>query len=126
MSFSAPPSSIPGSGKILLDEYGALNVTGAYPTVTGWLNSGAIDSSSTGVLALSGMSSGSINMASYGGLALGAVTAGATYSGVLTPSGSTYRLGGGGHAQRDCQPDRPEPYPSQSRRRQRGNRNRCS
>jgi autotransporter-associated beta strand protein len=89
-------NSIPGSGKILLNESGTLIVTGAYPTVMGWLNSGDISVNSSGVLALSGMSSESINMAPYGSLALGAVAAGATYSGVLTPSGSTYRLGGGG------------------------------
>ena len=49
-------NSIPGSGTILLNAPGALNVTGAYSTVTGWLNSGKISAASTGVLALAGTS----------------------------------------------------------------------
>jgi autotransporter-associated beta strand protein len=93
-------SSIPTTGTILLDTPGALNVGGAYSTATGWLNSGAINVNSTGAVAISGTSNESIDMAgpnfNYGSLALGAAAPGATYSGVLTPSGSTYRLGGGG------------------------------
>ena len=92
-SLAAIPS---GSGTILINAPGALNVTGAYSTLTSWLNSGMISVNSTGALALSGAIKTIATMGSYGGLSLGAVAAGATYSGTLTPSGSTYNLGGGG------------------------------
>ncbi|MGO9111564.1 MAG: autotransporter-associated beta strand repeat-containing protein [Thermoguttaceae bacterium] len=89
-------SSIPNNGLISINAPGALDVTGAYSTVTGWLSSGKINVGSTGALALSGMSNETINMGAYRNLALGAAAAGATYSGVLTPSGSTFNFGGGG------------------------------
>jgi autotransporter-associated beta strand protein len=92
----ASTSAIPASGTILVTQSGALNVAGAYSTVTGWLNSGKINPASNGVLAISGTSSESINMAGYATLGLGATAPGATYSGVLTPAGSTFYLGGGG------------------------------
>ena len=69
-------------------------VTGAYSTVTNWLNSGKIATASAGALALTGTDSEAISMGSYASLSLGA--SGADYSGTLTPSGSIYRLGGGG------------------------------
>jgi autotransporter-associated beta strand protein len=92
----ASPSSIPGSGTILISGSGALNVTGAYSTVGGWLASGKISSASNGALALTASSNENINMAGYPQLSLGAASPGTTYSGVLTPAGSTYYLGGGG------------------------------
>jgi autotransporter-associated beta strand protein len=92
----ASTSSIPASGLILLGSSGALNVTGAYSTVAGWLNSGEIDPASTGVLALTDTSNENINMGGYGGLLLGAAAPGATYGGVLTPMGTTFAFGGGG------------------------------
>ena len=91
-------AALPGSGKILLGSSGALNITGAYSTVTGWLNSGTIDPASTGVLALTGTSNENINMSGYGGLALGASAPGATYGGTMMPSGTAYAFGGGGGA----------------------------
>jgi uncharacterized protein (TIGR03790 family) len=92
------PSAMPGSGAILLNKPGALNVTGAYTTVSGWLSSNRIDPASTGVLALVGTSNETINMSGYAGLSLGAAAAGTTYSGTLTPAGTTFALGGGGGA----------------------------
>jgi autotransporter-associated beta strand protein len=89
-------TSVPGSGQISIIAPGALNVTGAYSTVTGWLGSNQINVNSTGALALSGTSNETINMGAYGNLTLGAVAPSATYNGVLTPSGSTFNFGGGG------------------------------
>jgi autotransporter-associated beta strand protein len=79
---------------------GAMAVTGLYTTVAGWLNSGLINPSSGGALALMVNSSENINMsagAGYTNLSLGAMT-GSTlnYTGTLTPFGTTYRIGGGG------------------------------
>ena len=63
--------------------------------MTGWLGSNDLNTASAGALALTGTSSETINMSGYTSLSLGASGA-ATYSGALTPAGSTYRLGGGG------------------------------
>src|SRR5439155_12611192 len=60
---------------------------------------GRINPSSAGVVAATVDSSNSLNFsaagANLGSVSFGAVGA-ATYSGTLTPNGSTYRLGGGG------------------------------
>ena len=50
-------NSVPTSGSILINSGGAVNVTGAYSTITGWLGSGKITASSSGALALTGNSS---------------------------------------------------------------------
>jgi fibronectin-binding autotransporter adhesin len=91
-------NSIPGSGKITISGPGAVNVSGAFSTVSGWLNSNEISTASNGALALAlvGTSNESINIGNYSQLSLGAASPGTTYSGVLTPAGSTYYLGGGG------------------------------
>ena len=74
----------------------ALASAGSYNTVTGWLNSGKIATASAGALALIAASdTETINMGSYASLSLGA-SGNVTYSGTLTPSGTTYHLGGGG------------------------------
>ena len=85
------------ASSILINAGGVLDVSGPYTTVAGWLGSGVISPSSSGILALSGSDNETLNLSSsgYGGLGLGAVAAGATYSGSLTPTGTTYRLGGG-------------------------------
>ena len=72
-----------------------LGSDGIYSTVTGWLTSGKIAVASPGAVALIADDSEPISMGSYASLSLGASGA-ATYSGVFTPSGSTYNLGGGG------------------------------
>ena len=91
-------NSVPGSGTVLINQAGAVNVSGAFSTVTGWLNSGRISTASSGALALALATTNNetINMAGYPQLSLGAASPGTTYSGVLTPAGSTYFLGGGG------------------------------
>jgi autotransporter-associated beta strand protein len=97
LSFSSL-NSLPASGTVLINQSGAVNVTGAYSTVTGWLTSGRINTASSGALALAlvGSSNESINMGGFPQLSLGAASPGTTYSGVLTPAGTTYYLGGGG------------------------------
>lgn len=87
-------NSLPTTGKVLINNGGVLGV-GAYSNVTNWLNSGVIDTNSVGAILLNGASSETINMGAYGSLMLGAAQ-NATYTGALTPSGTTYRLGGGG------------------------------
>ena len=47
-------SSSAMAGSILINAGGALNVAGPYTTIAGWLGSGAISTSSSGVLALAG------------------------------------------------------------------------
>jgi autotransporter-associated beta strand protein/parallel beta-helix repeat protein len=93
-------SSVPTVGKILIQSGGALDVSGAYSSVTAWLNSNAIHTASAGALALTGNSNENINLAVAGGgayanISLGSVGAN-SYSGTLTPAGNTYYLGGGG------------------------------
>ena len=63
--------------------------------MNGWLTSGKITTASAGGLALIANDSEAINMGSYGSLSLGG-SGNVTFSGTLTPSGSTYNLGGGG------------------------------
>ena len=87
-----------GSGNVTIQSGAAVALaqTGTYSTVTGWLNSGKIASASTARLALIATSdTETISMGSYASLSLGAI-GNVTYSGTLTPSGTTYNLGGGG------------------------------
>jgi fibronectin-binding autotransporter adhesin len=86
-------TSLPGS--VFIDTNGALNSGGAYANVTAWLGSGKIATGSTGVIALTGNSAENINFSGFGTLGLGASSA-TTYTGTITPAGTTYRLGGGG------------------------------
>ena len=90
-------AAAPSTGLITINSNGILIAVTAYTTVMGWLNSNKISTSSTGTIAIQAESSSeTINMGSYSGLSLGSNTATCTYSGTLTPSGSTYRLGGCG------------------------------
>ncbi len=85
-----------GTGNIILNSGGALNVAGAYNTVSLWLASGKLNTASGGALALTAISSSeTISMAGFPSLSLGAVAT-TTYTGTLTPTVSTYKLGGGG------------------------------
>lgn len=87
--------AIPSTGTTMINSGGAVLVSGAYTTAQNWLNSGKINTASTGALAFTAANSGAINMGSYTNLSIGANGA-YTYSGTLTPAGSTYRFGGGG------------------------------
>ena len=97
----ANSSALPSYGSatnVTINYGGALAVSGATNTVTGWQGTGNIATSSAGALALTGNTSNeAISMANYPALSLGA-TGSTTYSGSLTPSASTYYLGGGGGA----------------------------
>jgi autotransporter-associated beta strand protein len=90
-------SAVPDSGTITIDAGAALTLapSGTYSTVTGWLSSGKIAAASAGAVALIASSSEAISMSGYASLSLGA-SGSVTYSGILTPSGTTYNLGGGG------------------------------
>jgi fibronectin-binding autotransporter adhesin len=84
------------SGGSITMTAGALNITGAFPTVASALPS--ITTSSTGAVALTGDSSENIDFTSNGGYAnlfLGAA-ANSNYTGTITPANGTYNLGGGG------------------------------
>ena len=88
-------SAIPASGLIQINGPGALNISGAYTTVMGWLGSGKINPNSTGALALTASSNENINFAGYNTVSLGA-TGNQFYTGTITPASSGYNLGGGG------------------------------
>ena len=90
-------NAVPGSGSITINSGAAVALAsfGPYGTVAGWLNSGKITSASAGALALIAASdTETINMSGYPNLSLGA-SGNVTFSGTLTPSGTTYNLGGG-------------------------------
>ena len=92
-------AAVPPAGSITLNTGGAVeaNASDPYTTVMGWLGSGKISTSSAGAIALSYTSNlaENISMGSYTNLSLG-TTGYVTYTGTLTPAGSTYYLGGGG------------------------------
>jgi autotransporter-associated beta strand protein len=90
----------PGTGKIVINSGGALvaNNPNLITTAQSWLNSGKINTGSTGALALAANTSGlNLSTGGYSGLYVGAKAGGYyTLSGTFTPSGNVYRLGGGG------------------------------
>ena len=90
--------AIGGSGASVFVAPGAVAAAG-YAIDQGFL--GRIAPSSSGVVALAANSANNLNLSSsaanLSAVSIGALGA-ATYSGVLTPSGSTYRFGGGGGA----------------------------
>lgn len=94
------PLAIPSAGpSVTVNRGGALAGDGAYGTVTDWLNSGRIVTSSAGALALTADSGEYLDLTVAGGglytnLSLGA-SGEVSYSGTLTPIGGVRRLGGG-------------------------------
>ena len=63
------------AGSVLINSGGALNASGPYTTIAGWL--GVISPSSSGVLALVGADNETVNLSSsYSGLWLGAAPPG--------------------------------------------------
>ena len=102
---TAIPYALPGAGQITIGTGGALAATpilssGTASPVSDWLNTGLIAANPVGAIALtnSAVDSEAITLSSTTStLSLGAVVgASATFSGTLTPSGTTYYLGGGG------------------------------
>jgi autotransporter-associated beta strand protein len=87
-------TGLPATGNITVNGAGALNVTGPFVTVGDWLGSGRITTGSSGSLALTADSSDNITLGAYGNLMIGA-SVNSFYTGTITPSGLTYRLGGG-------------------------------
>lgn len=87
-------TALPATGNITINGAGALNATGPFFTVADWLGSGRITTNSSGSLALMGDSSENITLGAYTSLIIGA-SMNSFYSGTITPSGTTYRLGGG-------------------------------
>lgn len=83
------------TGLITINSGGTLNAAGALTTVTEWLDAGTIAQVSTGAIALTSDSFEDINFANYPTVRLGA-SVNATHSGIITPAGTNYRLGGGG------------------------------
>jgi fibronectin-binding autotransporter adhesin len=67
----------------------------AVPSVAAWLDTGNVAPSSSGVIAQAGDSAENIDFTAHPNLILGAFPS-SNYSGVITPGGNTYRLGGGG------------------------------
>ena len=96
----ASAAAIPGIGeRIFLNNYSAVAVDGAYPTVTAWLQSGRISVGSIGAMALSADSAEGIDFSAAAGGAYAAMSLGAvgdvTYTGNLAAVGGVRRLGGG-------------------------------
>ncbi len=88
----ASSAAIGGSGANVNANYGA-TVAAGYAMDQDFLNRLAL--SSSGVAALAADSGNALSFSGFAALRLGALGT-ANYSGVLTPSGTTYRLGGGG------------------------------
>ena len=89
---SLPPRSI-----VTINHGAAMAATSLY-TPADWLSSGVIAPGSSGALALTANCDQDLNLQSpttYALLSLGS-SGNNTYSGTLTPVGTTYRLGGGG------------------------------
>ena len=85
-------ASIGGGSGSVTANYGATAAAG-YAVDQDFLD--RLATSSSGVAALAADSGNSLSLAGFANLRLGAVGL-ATYSGTLSPSGTTYRLGGGG------------------------------
>jgi fibronectin-binding autotransporter adhesin len=87
------------SSSAVAGSNGSINVAASataaagYPIDQGFVNQ--LSASSAGVAALAADSANNLSLVGFSALRLGAV-GNATYSGTLTPSGTTYRLGGGG------------------------------
>ena len=94
----AAPGSIGGSGRSVTVANGGI-AAAAYPMDNGFLNR-IVQNSNTSVMALVVSSSNNLDFSSTAGASLPNASLGAigsqVYSGTLTPSGSSYRLGGGG------------------------------
>jgi fibronectin-binding autotransporter adhesin len=101
-------TSLPAAGSILINTGGGLvgSTTGPYATLSGWLGSGRINTSSSGAILLTATSdldntnSQAVDMTGYSSLFLGMsglVNLGAAntvvFNGSIIPAGSTYRIG---------------------------------
>jgi fibronectin-binding autotransporter adhesin len=96
--------ALPSTGSILIGASGGLISvagSGAFTSPQAWLSSGRIDTASTGAILLTGTTNNqNVDFTGYDSLFLGVsglVNLGGpnlvSYSGTITPAGSTYRLG---------------------------------
>ena len=92
LSFAA--GSLPAIGAVTINAGGGLVATGPSTGPAAWLASGRIAAGSAGSILFDGDSAENVSLGGYGSLSLGA-SQDAIYSGVITPAGSDYRLGGG-------------------------------
>jgi fibronectin-binding autotransporter adhesin len=92
LSFAA--GSLPAVGAVTIGTGGGLVATGPYAGPAAWLASGRIATGSSGSILFDGDSAANVSFVGYGSLSLGA-SEDAIFSGVVTPAGSEYRLGGG-------------------------------
>ena len=96
LAFSSS-AAMPTGTVVSINNGAAVAATPLY-SPAGWLSSGAIAASSNGAFALTASCAEDLSFQSpttYASLSLGS-SGSNTYSGVLTPAGTTYRLGGGG------------------------------
>ncbi len=100
---SVDSASSVGSALVMINTGGTLAAGPTYGSGIDQNFLGLINTASTGVVALGADSANPLNFSGFSSLSLGAIPgSGAmtqntfTYSGVLTPNGSTYLLGGGG------------------------------
>lgn len=89
----ASANALPAGSTITINSGGALDITGAFPTVASALPS--IATTSAGAVALTGDSSENIDFTNYSSLSLGAQV-NSNYTGTITPGSNGYNLGGGG------------------------------
>lgn len=92
LSYAA--GSLPGVGSVTINAGGGLVASGPHAGPAAWLASGRISAGSSGSILLESDSTEAVSLVGYGGLSLGA-SEDATLSGLITPAGSGYRLGGG-------------------------------
>ena len=95
LAFASTGAVPAGTANVTVNPGGVLLATGAYSTLSGWINSGNIASRSSGVLAMvGGTDNGSLSLANYPTLWLSA-SGSATYSGTLTQSSTNNNYFGG-------------------------------
>lgn len=93
LTFQTAASRPVNDGGVLVNS----GTTAAYTVAIDQTFLNKINPASTGVVALNLASANALNLNGYNNLSVGAIGA-FTYSGTLTPAGTTYRLGGGGGA----------------------------
>ncbi|BCU75298.1 autotransporter-associated beta strand repeat-containing protein [Luteolibacter sp. LG18] len=90
----ANAGAVPSTGLITINASGSLVSSGAHTTVTEWLTSGSIATSSTGAIALPGDSAEAVDFTGYNTLGLSTNQANATFTGTITPGTGGYVFGG--------------------------------
>lgn len=92
-------NNIPATGTITIGSGGALEVSGPYATLAGWLGDSHLSNTSSGALALTAGSAENFDAVSSGfaNLSIGAARGSTViYTGTITPGANGYFAGGGG------------------------------